>query len=824
MLPVLRGLRHQPGFVLVAILSLALGIGANTAIFSLVDAALLRSLPVSHQDQLYALIRLNQRDSSTAAYHALRGGLPVGSDLIAQAHPFPVHVQVAGATPRAVTAQLTSANYFAALGVQPWRGRFFNPDDTLVSAPLRVAVISYAFWRREYDGAPALGHALVLNRQAVDVIGIAPPGFSGLDKFKSVDVWSPLPLQHLLGYDKSASLDSGMGGVDPSQPWATQSGIGWLQLYARVRPPVAPAAVASAASAIGLASLRNRYAGASPSDRRALIEKTQMRLVPLAQASGGAAGKLFSSPLLILTVAVEAVLLIACLNLVLLVLARDAARRQEDAVRLALGAGHARLFRRRFAEILILAVAGAGLGLLLARWMVIALPGALSTGSVPAAAGFDWRVLAFTLAVAFLCALALALAPWIGRRRDDPLNDLRSGALSGGGSSSLIFGRGGRWFITGQIALAFVLTVSAGLLTRSLQHLLTTQAGFDRRNVLTARMDPAAAGYSPVKFVELYPTLLDHILALPGVRSAAVAACGWYCDITGSYRITASGNFSNPAARMQVDIVSRDFFATAGLHLLRGRGFTREDTAASPGVALVNQAFLRRYFPNRDPVSSQLTLDDFDNPRVVGVVADAQVDGLLSRVPPMVYLDLDQNPLTVRALEIRTAGDPAALIPALRRALDAAAPNVPVSGMETVEANLEGRLVNQHLIARLYGLFAWLALMLACLGMYGVQSWRLNRRRRELGVRLALGADPAALFRLVIVESLGLTAAGVITGAIVALFAVRLLRAQLFGLSPVAPRVFGLGVLAVLITAVAASALPAIRAARTDAAVALRCD
>ncbi|MGH9487031.1 MAG: ADOP family duplicated permease [Terriglobales bacterium] len=818
----LRSLRRQPGFVLVAVLSLTLGIGANVAIFSVIDVALLRSLPVSHPDQLYALNRVNERDYSFAGYQALRNGLHGNSEIFAQAHPDPVYMRVADLPPQAITAQLISSNFFEALGVGPWRGRFFGPSDHQASAPGRVAIISYAFWQREYHGAAAvLGRTLVLNRQSLEIVGIAPAGFIGLDRFHPVDAWVPLQLQRLLGYNYQASFDEDMGSADPSQPWATQPGINWLQLYARVQPPQSPAAVAGVASAIALAPFQTRYAGASASARNALKEDTQTQLVPLAQASGDLAGRLFSAPLLILSAAVEAVLLIACLNLVLLVLARDAARRQEDAVRLAFGAGRARLFRLRFVEILLLAMIGAALALVLARWMVSALPDTLSAGTLPASVGLDWRIVGFAVAVALLCALVLAIVPRLGRRPDDLLATLRSRFPGGGDSHSLIFGRGGRWFITGQMALAFVLMISAGLLTQSFRRLLAEPTGFDRRDVLTAHIDPGAGGYAPAQFPALYRRLLSGVEGLPGVRSAALAVCGWYCQDTGGYSIRAAGTFSNPDAKGRIDIVSRDFFATAGMHILRGRGLTLADTAKSPAVAVVNQTFLRTYFPHHDPFASQLM---FDNARVVGVVADARIGGLLNRVAPMGYLDLDQNPMTVRALEVHTAGDPAAMIPTLRRALAGIAPAMPVAGLETVEAHLEMSLANQYLIARLCSLFALLALALACLGLYGVQAWRLNRRRRELGIRLALGADPTALFRLVIFEALGVTAAGVIGGLVAAVFAVRLLRAELFGLSPVAPGVFALGALAVLVTSLAASLLPALRAARTDAAIALRCD
>ncbi|HWG36152.1 MAG TPA: ADOP family duplicated permease, partial [Terriglobales bacterium] len=807
----LRMLGRAPGFTAIVVLSLALGIGANAAIFSVMDALVLRTLPVPNPDELAQLLVSNGKESqnivSYPLYQRMRAAVAPAAELGAFTYPAPFYIPQPGLPPQAISGELVSGEYFSALETTPLLGRLLLPSDNQGAAGAAVAVASYNFWRERLGGtASAIGRHLLINGVNCEIVGVARPSFGGFLPDSPPDVWMPLLLQPRLRYNHNASSDDT---ARMSQPWAPQEGISWLMLFAR------------APGAAGL-TLAAQLTPILSADSSAIGPGTwHVISLPGARGSSGLR-RSFSQPLYVLLGMVAMMLLIGCANVAALLLARNLHRSREIALRLALGISRGRLIRQLIAEGLVLGALAGAAALALAQWggaaltrLAVNLP-----TSTPLPVRFDARLLAFVAGVSLLVGILVSLLPV---RQASQLN--ASAVLKAGPSR---FGRlpFGRALIVAQVAVALLLVTAAGLFSRSLGHLDALNPGFDRLHVLNLRTDTRVAGIPAAQWPQLYARIHDAVAALPGVRAAAFSECPLPSGCTDASDLY----FPGASASVNSDgyTVGRDYFATVGMRLLQGRGFTAQDAPHTAVVAIVNQAFASKFLPGRSPLGQHFGTDlkDASAITIVGVVADARIHNLRRPAPPQFFTALDQNPEYMSSLQVRATGDPAALAPAVEHAISAIAPSLPVSQVLTTETLIRVSLADELLLAHLSDLFGLLALLLACLGLYGVITFQVARRTPEFGLRLALGAPPSRLLSAVLREALLLVALGLAFGLPLAFAAARLLQhaltGVLIGVSAFDPASVALAALLLLAVPIAAALIPALRAARVDPLAALR--
>jgi len=807
----LRMLRRAPGFTAIVVLSLALGIGANAAIFSIMDALVLRTLPVPKPDQLVQLLATNGTDRgnlfSYPVYQRLSRAAAPAAALGAFTYPAPFYIPRAGMPPQAVSGELVSGEYFSAIGASPALGRLLLPSDNQGSSGSAVAVVSYAFWRSRLGAnAAAVGSHLQVNGVDCEIVGVARPGFAGFLPDVPPDIWMPLRLQSRLHYDHNASTDDT---ANPRLPWATQDGVSWLQLFAR-----APAAAQRTLAARLSPTLAAASSAIGPGTWRVATR-------PGAKGSSGLR-QAFSQPLAILLGLVAMMLLIGCANVASLLLARNLHRSREIAVRLALGVSRARLVRQLITEGLVLGALAGAAALVLARWggaaltrLAVNLPTATA---LPVA--LDARLLGFVAALSALVGILVSLLPARQAGQVDASAVLKAGPSRFG---RLPFGRA---LIVAQVAVALLLVATAGLFSRSLAHLDLLNPGFDRDHVLNLRTDTRIAGVPIPQWPLLYSRLHDAVAAVPGVTAAAFSECALPSSCTDASDI----HFPGVAASVNSDsyTVGRDYFSTVGMRLLQGRGFTAQDAPHTALVALVNQAFASKFFPGRSPLGQHFGFDakSASSFTIVGLVADARIHNLRQPAPPQFFLSLDQNPEFMSSLQVRTSGNPAAVASAVQRAISVIAPSLPVTQVLTTEALIHISLADELLLAHLSAIFGLLALSLACLGLYGVVNFQVARRTAEFGLRLALGAPPARLLRGVLRDALALVAIGLALGLPAAFAAARLLQhalsGVLVGVNAFDPASVAAAAALLLLVPAAAALVPAARAARVDPLAALR--
>ena len=838
----LRMLAKSPGFTAVAVLTLALGIGANTAIFTLINALMLRSLPVERPQELFFLG--DEEGSGTYS-----GGIPTGSwkefsyrvyqqlreqnqlftDLCALSSPqVDLRVAAPGWHESAPSAQgsLVSGNYFQVLGVHALAGRTLIPEDDAPGSPRSVAVMSHRYWTDTFGGDPSVvGKALDLNGIPFMVVGVAPAEFYGVKlTMNPPDFWVPLGLQPQL-----IPARQQWRGAPPS--WLKADDVYWLDLMGRLKPGV-DARQAAAALTTHLRQMLTAQAGShlSPNTSRR-IRESYIELIPGARGLSSLRER-FSERLHTLTLLVILVLVIACANAANLLLARGARRQREMAVRLAVGAGRGRVVRQLLTESALLAGMGGLAGLLLAGWTTDLLANLVfgASTALPFHLAPDGRVLGFTVGVSLLTGIVFGLAPaWVSTRLD-----LNSALKESAGSTPVAGLRLSPWapgklLASGQVAVSLCLVLVAGLFVRSLQNLEHQDLGFNPGHVLVCNLDLDAAGYKRERLPGLYPRLLDRVRALPGVRAATLASSAL---TEGTWVSNISIEAYTPKPQEDMDAhrrgVGSDYFLTEGMMLLAGRPIGPEDTAASPPVAVVNETFVRRYFPNQNPLGRHITFGaPFAPPgmEIVGVVKDAKYNSLAEKVPPVVFAPLMQSIEHVpdaNDLELRVAGDPAAAAAAVRRAVAEVDRKIMIGRVATL-----GELVSQsaheaRLIAQLSSFFGLLALLLAAIGLYGVMAYAVARRTSEIGIRMALGAEARAVLWMVMRESLLVVVVGIAVGVPAALGLARVVRSQLFGLSPSDPTTLAAATLLLLAASVLAGLLPARRAAKVDPMVALR--
>jgi len=820
-----RMLMRTPAFAVVAVATLALGIGANTAIFTLFNAILLQSLPVREPSRL-VVFGENTAGEGTSTGDPNYGAwnlysyevyqflgtvnLPFESLTAVRSGEDPVAVRV-GDEPRAERAQshLVSGNYFSVMGVSAAMGRTLTPADDRPDAAPSV-VVSYGFWNDRLRSDPSVvGRTVVINGTTYTIVGVTPREFYGERVRRPPDFWVPLIFQPQIELRTS---------------YLTDPRSYWLTLVGRLAPGVTREQAQSAATT-ALRQFLTNAAGAKLSAAQA--QAIQRVRASMMDGAGGISNLRFrySQPLRVLVAVVALVLLLACANVANLLLSRAAARRGEITVRLALGASRGRLVRQLLTESLLLAMAGAAAGVLLARWAVSGLLTLVASRTTPVHATLDARVLGFTAAVACLAGVAFGIAPALAAGRVDLVGALKSRDQAG---------RGGRSFgltkvlVIGQIAISLVLLVGATLFAGSLLNLEAQPLGFDEEHVLLARINPRLANYKPLAAPQLYQRIFDRLGALPGVQSATIAR---YSPMSGS-RSSNSGSVEGyvpkgkETVELETQLVAPAYPTTMGIPLMQGRAIGPQDLAGAPKVGLVNEAFVRKYAADRNPIGLHLTVDDgTPDTEIVGVLKDAVFRGSRDEILPTVFLALYQqtNQFALDAeVAIRTTGDPSAAAGELRRAIAEVDPNLPVNDPRALRDQVASNFDSQRLAARLVGFFGGVALVLACVGLYGIVTQDVQRRTSEIGMRMALGAERRAVLWMILRETVTLLAVGLAIGVPAAFGAARLVASQLYGFSSSAPAPFLAAAGALSVVAVLTGLVPANRASRVDPMVALR--
>ncbi|MGH9535416.1 MAG: ADOP family duplicated permease [Terriglobales bacterium] len=828
-----RQIRRRPGFAVVVLLTLALGIGANTAVFSVINAAYLMPLPVSKPGQIYALqndfargtFRVNRPALhryplfSYLNFAALRHAAARSADIFAATSVNEMALG-AGARQARVHTQLVSGNYFSALRVRPFLGRLIAPNDDAAPDGRRVAVLRYAYWRSRFHGArDVMGTTAVVNHVPLQIIGVAPRGFYGADKYDIPDLWLPLRLEPAVNFDGDVGTHGRFGPADMDKPWSGQPGILWLNLYARVPRGAAGQLTSSGSTIAGRSYLR--YASANARVRAALANY-RLRVLPASR------GYVETSPnqrraVELLSAMVGLVLLIAACSAALLFLARGLRQQHELAIRLSIGAGRTVLLRQLLAEALLLALAGAALSLAFAavahRWLerAVSLPLPAGIGSL------GWRVWAFA-GIAAVAASALAsLIPAWRFRHLQPWQALQSGDTTRATADKLTLGRG---LTVAQIALSLLLLLAVGLLGRSVQRLWGFNPGFRTRTVLSTFIAPDMAGYRANQFPELDRRILAEIGGLPGVSAAGLAANGvmnhslWMSGFV----VAPRGGQSAQRADIEEDAVSRNYLQALGVPLLRGRWFAPSDGPKAPQAVLVNRAFVRRFLPGQNPIGATLGYGAAHDGEfhIVGVIGNMRANSIRQSAPPMVFNNLRQDPMEALNLVVSCRIAPGAVAREVRRALAQVAPGMPVFGLMTLQEHIRGSVRGTQYFAELCGDFALLSLGLACLGLGGILAYGVARRRHEIGVRMALGARPGHICGLILRQVAALLGLGLAIGGTLAFWLAPLLRGFLFGVSVWDPAAWLGAVGALVLTAVAAAAWPTLRALRVDPIESLR--
>jgi len=814
-----RMLRNSPGFTVVAVLTLALGIGANTAIFSVINAVMLRMLPVQEPERLVQVGFQGQHGAESfvgesfayPVYKELRQNNKVFTDLSAFDYwdSFDARwVNRDDESGPSIKGQLVSADFFSLLGVNAAIGRTFAPDEDSGAHP--VAVISYALWTRDFARDPAvLGKKVDVDGVLLNIIGVAPRYFGGVNPGRTCDLWAPVGMQPQL-----------IGG---EFGYLTDLNVNWLTLVGRLKPGVSiEQARANLDVAFRQAQQQRNLSGFSETERRDFW-KRRIVLLPAARGTDYLR-KEFRQPLILLMGMVALVLLIACANVANLLLARASAREREIMVRLAVGAGRRRLVRQLLTENILLATIGGAVGVLFAYWGSPVLVLLMSRGQnqVTLDVHPDLRVLAFTLLIALITGIAFGLAPALRATRVT-VNPGSARVTTPRTGRSL-----GRALVIVQVALSLVLVVGAGLLARTLRNLETLDPGFDSRNVLLFGLDPTRAGYKEDRLRELDQRLLERLSEMPGVQSASfsfitpISGGGW------DNFIFVEGYTPRPGEDMNtyINAVSPKFFATLHTPLVLGRDFGPQDRPGSPLVAIVNQAMARRFFEGRNPMGRRFGWGEGQRKteyEIVGLVGDAKYVSLRDSVPPTAYLSAFQSKEWGGVnFEVRTALGPSALTPEIRTLLQNLDPRLTSPQVTPFTQQIDESLYQERLVSALSGFFGVLALLLACIGLYGIMAYAVARRTNEIGIRLALGAERIGILRMVLGEALLLAAIGILTGLPSAWAAARLIDSMLYGLKATDP----LTILAAtaLLGAVAGFAgyLPARRATKVDPIVALR--
>lgn len=815
----------------VILVSLALGIGANTALFTAVNGLLLQTLNVPNPD---ALVRLKWsgdndmvRSSSDYGFNALDAGRRVRStvsfaigqqlrasnqtltDLAMFAPQGSLNVVIDGQADLA-SGFFASGNFFHVLEINAAVGRTFTEgDDQLTSSP--VAIISDAYWRRRFHADPEVIKRVVsINNQMVAIVGVTPPDFLGVERLNGTapDVTVPLAFQPML-----------TGGTDLNQPTSW-----WLQQMGRLRPGVTIAQVTSNLDgpfrAAARAGMQAYTSGLTAAQRQLSTNRERGSAVPHLLVQSGARGiydldTTSQQSARFLGVVVLIVLLIVCANVANLLLSRATVRQRELSIRLSMGATRGRLVRQLLTESLVLSSLGGACGIVVGYWSRALLPFGKTTT-------LDWHVLAFVGGLSVVTGIAFGLVPALRATRVDLAEAMKEGGRSVTSSRSLL----AKGLLVLQVAMSLLLVIGAGLFVRTLDNLRHVNVGFNPTNLIMFNLRPQLNGYDDARITNLFHDIHDRIAALPGVRSVALTRTMLLAGSTSSSSVWAEGHAGEKPAEpdMYVMTVSPDYFATMGIPVLSGRGFTDRDTATAPKVVVINETAARTLFPRENAIGRHVgfSLEQKDSLEIVGVIRDTKYDSIRDAAPPTMYSCWEQQPKPgAMSFVIRTVSDPNSLSESVRAAVRQADSTLPIINFTTQADQLEQRFVQERLFAMAYSLFGALALLLACIGLFGLMSYNVARRTSEIGIRMALGAQRLTVIRMVLGESLFLVGLGVAFGLASTMAAGRLVKAVLFGLAPTDPITITSAMALVLLVSAFAGYLPARRASLVDPMVAL---
>jgi putative ABC transport system permease protein len=822
----LRQLSKSPGFTLVAILTLAFGIGANTAIYSLLDQALLRTLPVKDPSRLVLLQyvgsntgRISSYGGGTRAYFSyplyrdLRDQNSVFSGLLAT-DAVQVGIQWHN-QPDLVYGELVSGNYFDLLGIRPALGRLFVPSDDLVPEANPVAVLSFGYWQRRFGSDPRIvNQNIQVNGHPFTVIGVSPPGFRSVVVGNAPDIFCPMMMKPQVTPDWN-DLDNRRSA--------------WLNVVGRLKPGLsrrqAEAGVNPLWKALRSAELKD-IKNESPEFRLHFVDKSSLSLFDGARGFSPLRD-IIQTPLLIVMAMVALVALIACANVASLLLVRAAGRVREMSVRYALGAKRARVVQQLLVEGMLLGIAGGLLGVLLARpasALLIRMQFSDSLGDLPFTSNPDLRVLLFNFALAILVSLIFGLAPALEFWRPDlaPALKEQANTISGGAS------RLRRTSVAVQIGLSVLVLVGAGLFVRTLHNLKSLNAGFSTDHLVTFGIDPRMAGYEPARTLALHQRVLETMQSLPGVRSAAATNDPELANNNSSGNITIAGYTEKPQENMDVErpSVTPAYFSTLEIPLLAGRALTVDDAAGKPKVAVVNESFAVHFFGNPQKALGHFIARGGGKVKpdieIVGVVKDAKHTTLRDDILRTTFASYLQSDPSAMTFYVRTRLAPADAESSIRRAMQGLDAKIVLDSFRTMDEQIDNNLSTERLVALLASSFGILAALMAGVGLYGVLAYSTAQRTREIGIRIALGAGKAKVFRMVLIEVLGLTGISMAFALPLSLLLTRTVRSQLFGISSGDPLTFALVVLLIAGVAMVAALVPARRASRIDPMRALR--
>ncbi|MEO8025118.1 MAG: ABC transporter permease [Bryobacteraceae bacterium] len=816
-----RTLRKSPVFTTVALLSLALGIGANTAIFSLLDQVLLRLLPVREPQQLVILNQggpfngrvMGNNMFTYPTYRELRDQVESFDGILAR---FGTDASMShGGRTEVVRADLVSGNFFQVLGVPATLGRTLTPEDDTKPGAHPVVVLSDGYWRRRFGGDPSILNATIrVNNMPMTVIGVSAAGFSGIVVGKSPDIMVPLMMK--------ATMTPTWNGLDDRRSF-------WLQLTARVRKGISRE---KAAANLNIAIRPSLEEDLKVMQNMGEKGRERYRNKTLTLVDGGKGRSSlrndFGTPLLVLMAMVGAVLLIACANVANLLLARAASRQKEIAVRLALGASRGRIVSQLLTEGLVLSIGGGLLGLIIAYWagalLLSFLPGDEVTLAI--STGMDPRVVLFCLGLSIVTGILFGLVPAIQASRPKlsaTLKDQANNVSAAGGQVRLR-----RVLVAAQVALSLVLLIGAGLFGRSLYNLKNVQTGFQTNNLISFGVDASHIGYSSERLLALYDRIQEGLNRIPGVRAASLGGNPVLSDNTSMTTVDVEGYRAKEDENMNplIDEVGPGYFQALGIPVILGREISAKDRLGAPRVAVVNEAFVKYFFGKDNPLGRRFGIgrEGEHNIEIVGVCKDARIDNVReATIPRRYYLSyLQDKDIDSTNFYVRTNADPEKVFNAAREVVRNTESELPITGMKTMQVQIDELLFIDRLIAALSLAFGALATLLAAIGLYGVMAYSVARRTREIGVRMALGAEPGQVRWMVLKEVLVLAAIGFAVALPASYGLGRYVGSQLFGITPNDPWVMALATLALAVVALVAGYLPARRATRIDPINALR--
>jgi predicted permease len=829
----IRQFTRNPVFTAVAVASLAIGIGANTAIFSVLNAAMLKSLPVHDPQGLVMLTDPNQSGVSSGMNSGERGMLTYAEFTqlrdhattldglcAAQAQMGRSQVRIAGGQQEDAQGRLVTEEYFSVLGVDPAIGRFFSRADAKSPGEDPYAVISYEYWQKRFGGnVSVLGTPIKMLGATLTVIGVAAPGFTGESVGDKPDFWMPMMMQPL---------------VMPGRDWLHEDlsknieKVMWLHAFGRLRPGVTQARAQTEIDVLFRGIIENGYPATLDAETR---KQALDQRIKLHDARTGAFGGRddFTQQLKVLLGASMVVLLIACINVANLLLARATARTKEVGVRLSIGASRLRLVRQFLTESLVLSLLGGAAGLLLAWGASRALVLLLTErrADFVLSPTLDWRVLSFTVSVTLLTGILFGLVPALRSTRVNLNDSLRDGGRSTASGSRLNLAKG---LVIVQVALSLLLVAGAGLFLRTLWNLQSVSLGYAKEHLLLISADGVSAGYKDARLSNLWRDLTERVRALPGVQGATYSMNGLFSGSESADEVDVEGFTATKREEKfaRFDMVGPQYFSTVGIPLLRGREISQQDNASSPHVCVINESLAKTFFNGRNPIGHHIT-EKFGAKKnvmeVVGVAKNARDHRLRGDVPPRFYIPADQGmdgPNEWAIFEIRTAGDPEQMIASVRKTILSVNEDLPVEGARTVVMSVDRTNAQPRMVARLCSIFGIMALLLAATGLYGVLSYGVARRTNEIGIRMALGAGKGRVIQMILRETGIMIAFGVVAGVIFTAIGVQLIKSTLFGLGVLDPVAVLSAVGILTAVALVAGYIPASRAAKVNPTQALR--